>query len=46
MGWFIAGAVLVAALVVIWSVRAIVLLARLILLVGVMLLRGLSGIFR
>lgn len=46
MGWFIAGAVVVAALVVIWTVKAIVLLARLILLVGVMLLRVLAGMFR
>ena len=46
MGWFIAGAVLVAALVVIWTVKAIVLLARVILLVGVMVLRALAGMLR
>lgn len=46
MGWFIAGAVLVAALVVIWSVKAIVLLGRGIVLLGLALLRGMAGLLR
>ena len=46
MGWFIAGAVLVAALVVIWMLKAIVLLGRAIVLLGLALLRGLAGMFR
>jgi hypothetical protein len=46
MGWFIAGAVLVAALVVIWTVKAIVLLGRAIVLLGLALLRGIGGLLR
>ena len=46
MGWLIAGAVVVAALVVIWTVKAIVLLGRAIVLLGLALLRGLAGMFR
>lgn len=46
MGWLIAGLALAAALVVVYAVKAIVLLGRGIVLVGVALLRGLFSLIR
>lgn len=46
MGWLIAGLALAAALVVIYMVKAIVLLGRGILLLGLALMRGVVGLLR
>ena len=46
MGWIIAGLFLVVALATVWAVKAIVLLGRGIVLLGVVLLRGMAGLFR
>lgn len=46
MGWIIAGIALAAALMVIYTVKAIVLLGRGIVLLGLALLRGLGSLLR
>lgn len=46
MGWMIAGLALAAALVVVYAVKAIVLLGRGIVLLGLAVLRGLAGLLR
>lgn len=46
MGWIIAGLFLVVALATVWAVKAIVLLGRGIVLLGVVLLRGVLGMLR
>ena len=46
MGWLLAAFVLVAALAVVWSVKAIVLLGRAIVLLGLALFRGVGGLLR
>ena len=46
MGWILAAVVLAFALVVIYSVKAIVLLGRGIVLLGLALLRGMGGLLR
>ena len=46
MGWILAAVVLAFAFLVIWSVKAIVLLGRGIVLLGLALLRGAGGLLR
>lgn len=46
MGWMIAGLALASALVVIYTVKAIVLLGRGIVLLGLALMRGVAGLLR
>lgn len=46
MGWAIVGIVVLFALMVVYAVKAIALLARGIVLVGVMLLRSVIALFR
>lgn len=46
MGWLLAAVALVAALAVVWSVKAIVRLGRAIVLLGLALLRGVGGLLR
>ncbi|MBU6364470.1 MAG: hypothetical protein KGQ95_09665 [Acidobacteria bacterium] len=46
MGWVLAAVVLAFAFLVIWTVKAIVLLGRGIVLLGLALLRGMAGLLR
>ena len=46
MGWFLAGVVLLAALMVIYAVKAVVLLARGMVLLAALLLRVILGMWR
>lgn len=46
MGWVLAVVVLVFAFIIMWTVKAIVLLGRGIVLLGLALLRGVGGLLR
>jgi len=46
MGWVLAAVVLVFAFIIMWTVKAIVLLGRGIVLLGLALLRGAGGLLR
>lgn len=46
MGWVLAAVVLVFVFIIMWTVKAIVLLGRGIVLLGLALLRGAGGLLR
>ena len=46
MGWILAAVVLAFAFIIVWTVKAIVLLGRGIVLLGLALLRGAGGLLR